>query len=58
MLRLSQALAWSPLVVGNLSELAVAASRFDIIACAETKVTRMQHVSELRLPGFSAPILC
>ena len=33
---------------GNLRELAVAASRFDIVACAETK---------LHLPGFSAPIL-
>ena len=42
---------------GNLRELAVAAYRFDIVAGADTKVTQRQHVAELRLPGFSAPIL-
>ena len=71
MLRLTQVLAWWPLVVvgwclaisninglhGNLRELVIAASRFDIVACAVTKVTQRRHVAELRLPGFSAPIV-
>ena len=69
--RLTQVLARWPLVVvgwclaisninglhGNLRELVIAASRFDIVACAVTKVTQRRHVAELRLPGFSAPIV-
>ena len=43
---------------GNLRELAVAASRFAIVACDETKVTQRRHVAELRLPGFSVPSFC
>ena len=39
---------------GNRDELAIAATKFDVVACAETKVTRRRHVSELLLPGFKA----
>ena len=42
---------------GNRDELAIAATKFDVVACAETKVTGRRHVSELLLPGFKVPIL-
>ena len=42
---------------GNRDELAIAATKFDVVACAETKVTGRRHVSELLLPGFEAPTL-
>ena len=42
---------------GNLEELAVAAAGYDVVACAETKVTNRRHLAELRLPGFSSPNL-
>ena len=39
---------------GNRDELAIAATKFDVFACAETKVTDRRHVSKLLLPGFKA----
>ena len=42
---------------GNRDELAIAATKFDVVACAETKVTGRRHVYELLLPGFKAPTL-
>ena len=42
---------------GNRDELAIAATKFDVVACAENKVTGRRHVSELLLPGFKAPTL-
>ena len=42
---------------GNRDELAIAATEFDVVACAETKVTGCRHVSELLLPGFKSPTL-
>ena len=42
---------------GNRDELAIAATKFDVVACAETKETGRRHVSELLLPGFKAPTL-
>ena len=42
---------------GNRDELAIAATKFDVVACAETKVTGLRHVSELLLPGFKAPTM-
>ena len=42
---------------GNRDELAIAATKFDVVACAETKVTGRRHVSELLLSGFKAPTL-
>ena len=41
---------------GNIDELAIAASKFDV-ACANTKVTGRRHLSELLLPGFKGPTL-
>ena len=37
---------------GNLSDLAVAPSQYDILLCSETLVSDMSHVSELLVPGF------
>ena len=34
---------------GNRDELAIAATKFDVVAYAETKVTGRRHVSELLL---------
>ena len=42
---------------GKRDELALAATKFDHVSCAETKVTGRSHVSELLLPGFKAPTL-
>ena len=43
---------------GNLCELRLLLlSQFDIVACAETKVTQRRHVAEFCLSGFSAPFL-
>ena len=42
---------------GNLNELAVAASHFDIVFCCDTKATRRRQAAELRLPGYCAPDL-
>ena len=42
---------------GNRDELAIAATKIDVVACAETKVTVRRHVSELLLPGFKAPTI-
>ena len=42
---------------GNRDELAIAAAKFDVVACAETKVTGRRYLSELFLPGFKAPTL-
>ena len=42
---------------GNRDELGNAATKFDVVACAETKVTGRRHLSELLLPGFKAPTL-
>ena len=40
---------------GNRDELAIATTKFDVVACAETKVTGRRHLSELLFPGFKAP---
>ena len=42
---------------GNRDELAIAATKFHVVVCAETKVTGRRQVSELLLPGFKAPTL-
>ena len=42
---------------GNLSDLTVALSQYDILLCSETLVSDMRHVSELLVPGFSLPVL-
>ena len=41
-------------LAGNLSELAVASSQYDILLCSETLVSDIRHVSKVLLvPGFS-----
>ena len=45
------------ILVGNLSDLAVASSRYDILLCSETLVSDMHHVPELLVPGFGRPVL-
>ena len=44
-------------LAGNLSDLTVASSQYDILLCAETLVSNMRHVSELLVPGFRRPVL-
>ena len=41
---------------GNLSDLAVALSQYDILLCSETLVSDLHHVSELLVPGFGHPV--
>ena len=39
----------------NLVELAVAGSDYDVLVCAESKVSARCHLSELCIPGFGCP---
>ena len=39
-------------LAGNLSDLTVASSQYDILLCSATLVSDMRHVSELLVPGF------
>ena len=47
--------AWG--LAGNLSDLTVASSRYNILLCSETLVSDMSHVSEVLVPGFCRPVL-
>ena len=42
-------------LAGNLSDLIVASSQYDILLCSETLVSDMRHVSEVLVPGFGRP---
>ena len=42
-------------LAGNLSDLTMASSQYDILLCSETFVSDMCHVSELLVPGFGRP---
>ena len=44
-------------LAGNLSDLTVESSQYDILLCSETFVSDSCHVSELLLPGFGRPVL-
>ena len=44
-------------LAGNLSDMTVASSRYDILLCSETLVSDMRHVLELLVPGFGRPVL-
>ena len=44
-------------MAGNLSDLTVASSQYDILLCSETLVSDMRHGSELLVPGFGRPVL-
>ena len=44
-------------LAGNLSDITVASSQYDILLCSETLVSDMSHVSELLVPGFGRLVL-
>ena len=44
-------------MAGNLSDLTVAPSQYDILLCSETLVSDMRHVSEVLVSGFSRLVL-
>ena len=44
-------------LAGNLSDLTVASSQYDILLCSETLVSDSRHVSELLVPRFGRPVL-
>ena len=44
-------------LAGNLSDLTVASSRYDILLCSETLVSDMRHVPEVLVHGFDRPVL-
>ena len=44
-------------LAGNLSDLTVASSQYDILFCSETLVSDMRPVSELLVSGFGLPVL-
>ena len=46
-----------PGLAGNLSDLTVASSQYDILLRSESLVSDMRHVSELLVPGFGRPVL-
>ena len=44
-------------LAGNLSDLTVASSQYDILLCSETFVSDIRHVSEVLVPSFGHPVL-
>ena len=44
-------------LTGNLSDLTVASSQYDILLCSETLVSDMRHLLEVLVPGFGCPVL-
>ena len=44
-------------LAGNLSDLAVSSSQYDVLLRSETLVSDMRHVSEMLVPGFGRPVL-
>ena len=44
-------------LAGNLSDLTMASSQYDILLCSETLVSDMPHVSGVLVPGFGRPVL-
>ena len=44
-------------LAGNLSDLTVASSQYDILLCSEILVSDMRHVSEVLVPGFCRIVL-
>ena len=45
-------------LAGNLSDLTVDSSQYDILLCSETLISDIRHVSEVLVPGFGRPVLC
>ena len=44
-------------LAGNLSDMTVASSQYDILLYSETFVSDMRHVSEILVPGFGHLVL-
>ena len=44
-------------LAGNLSDLTVASTQYDLLLCSETLVSDSRHLSELLVPGFGRPTL-
>ena len=44
-------------LAGNLCDLPMASSQYDILLCSETLVSDMRHVSEILVPEFGRPVL-
>ena len=44
-------------LAGNLSDLTVASSQYDILLCSDTLVSDMRHMLELLVSGFGRPVL-
>ena len=44
-------------LAGNIRDLTMALSQYDILLCSETLVSDMRHVSEVLVPGFGRPVL-
>ena len=44
-------------LAGNLSDLTMASSQYDILLCSETLVSDMRHVSEVVVPCSGRPVL-
>ena len=44
-------------LAGNLSNLIVTSSQYDILLCSETLFSDMRHVSEILVRGFGHPVL-
>ena len=45
-------------LAGNLNDLTVVSSQYDILLCSETLVSDMRHMPELLVPGFGALSYC
>ena len=44
-------------LAGNLSDLTLASSQYDIMLCSETLVSDIRHVSALLVPGFGRLVM-
>ena len=44
-------------LAGNLIDLTVASSQYDLLLCSDTLVSDSRHVAELLVPGFGRPVL-
>ena len=44
-------------LAGNLSDLTMASSQYDILLCSETLISDIRHVSEVLVTGFGRPVL-
>ena len=44
-------------LAGNLCDLTVTSSQYDILFCSETLVSDMRHVSQLLVPSYGRPVL-